>query len=252
MSRNKLIKIDTEKTYDYKNVSTDIVQDIQKTHLNTSKTITIKTNFLDRRVFPFSTSWDFFSTFIAKLREQFNGEILLLEPEFIDSNWIEKLKHHLDFLKRFNLQIVQTNREQRIPVILDNKEIVKRQVFIPYSWNDADLRISMANCILHRHHAIKRFMAGFYNISWLITRTDKDFSYLRRNHYSSFIESDFEEFLFETKAVEKILPTYSIVDASMVGLSNEHLTTTKSKITDKIYYGKNMEKIDDEIKEDVL
>lgn len=221
----------------YQRYSKKIYKDFSsKVNLEESNSILIKTNFVSDLEYPFSTSWEFFELFVSKLRSEYGGELTIVEPEFAGLEWLDVIEDKIDILKKYDIRIVQSQKEERI--VVKTKE---GEIYVPLSWANADLRISMANLNIHRHHSIKRLLAGLYNITWLFTRTPKDFSFLRKKHYASYIELDFKAFIREAVVVDKKYPTYSIVDAIKVGDSNEHSLKIKTKEYGKILSTNDLE-----------
>lgn len=221
----------------YNKYSEKIYKDFSsKVNWAKTETILIKTNFVSDLEYPFSTSWEFFQMFVSTLRKKYDGELIIIEPEFAGLQWLDVVNDKVDLLKKHDIRMIKAQNEKRVAVKTKGGDI-----YVPLSWANADVRISMANLNIHRHHSIRRLLAGYYNIAWLFTRTRKDFSFLRKKHYASYMELDFKAFMRESIAMNRKYHTYSIVDAIQVGYSDEHSLKIKTKEYGKIFATDNLE-----------
>jgi hypothetical protein len=196
------------------------------------KSIAIKTNFLCEKDYPFSTSFDFFKKVIGQIRKKYSGQIFLIEPEFLGVSWAGQVGDKIDFLKENKIMLVQANKEKRLEI----KVLGKFCLYIPKSWAEADIRVSISNAVVHRHHAKKTFWGGLNNIGLLFTRTNRDFSSLRRSMYESCLDPDYNAYINEVAGALKIHPVFSIVDAMKVGYSDEHSPVIREKFGNE-YFG---------------
>ncbi|HQK63610.1 MAG TPA: hypothetical protein PLF16_00495, partial [Candidatus Staskawiczbacteria bacterium] len=137
----------------------------------------------------------------------------------------------MGFLRENKIMLVQANKEKR----LEAKVLDKFCLYIPKSWAEADIRISISNAVVHRHHAKKTFWGGLHNIGLLFTRTDRDFSSLRRSMYESVLDPDYSAYVNEVAGALKIYPVFSIVDATKAGYSDEHSPLTREKSVNEIF-----------------
>lgn len=196
------------------------------------KSIAIKTNFLCEKDYPFSTSFDFFKKIIGQIRKKYSGQMFLIEPEFLGASWADRMGDKIDFLKENKIMLAQADKEKRLEVNV----LGKFCLYIPKSWAEADIRISISNAVVHRHHAKKTFWGGLHNIGLLFTRTDRDFSGLRRSMYESCLDPDYSAYINEVAGALKIYPVFSIVDAIKAGYSDEHSPVIREKTCNE-YFG---------------
>jgi hypothetical protein len=156
----------------------------------------------------------------------------LIEPEFLGVSWAGQVGDKIDFLKENKIMLVQANKEKRLEI----KVLGKFCLYIPKSWAEADIRVSISNAVVHRHHAKKTFWGGLNNIGLLFTRTNRDFSSLRRSMYESCLDPDYNAYINEVAGALKIHPVFSIVDAMKVGYSDEHSPVIREKFGNE-YFG---------------
>lgn len=201
----------------YEDLSKKIHSDLAK-DLSSAGSVAVKTNFLSNGEYPISTSWVLFKNIIRGLRTSYNKGIILIEPEFSDIRWSDVIGGEIDFLRDNNIKLVQANKEKRVSA---------GSLYIPKSWQKADIRISIANVTVHRHHSKITFFGGAYNVSWLFSKTDNDLSHLKKDMYASGMDLDYAHFISEVISVSNAIPTYSIVDAGKVAFSDEHEASPK-------------------------
>lgn len=232
------------KTFNNNSESWQSVKDCLLSRIDpVAQTIAIKSNIVSVQGYPFATRSALLIDLIVDLRERYGPQILLVEPEFSDCGWagaLAKIDGFAEILKQYKVGLVRANREKKIKIT----DLVHMPFYLPQSWVEADMRINLANLTVHTHHGIKTVHGAALNLATICLRKDNDFSFFTKKDFISATEFDTQQLVTDIVKMQERFRCHHIVDASIVGYSDEHSPYIRQKDFDQILYSDRVEDID--------
>jgi hypothetical protein len=181
--------------------------------------------------YPFTSSVKFIELFLAEIQKKFNKKVYIIDFE---SKKFTALKQKFT---NTSIEFVEITKENRKTISDKSFEIS-----LPEIWIESDLRINLDTIKIHKHHFDQVYKGIIFNLINLLessvakklkdNASDKDLSYL-----------------FET--ISKTSPFYTLTDARLVGISDEHSLFLKAKKLDKVIFSDEIKRVEREMSEEL-